>query len=367
MIERYGLIVVFLNVLLEQAGLPLPSYPVLMIATTLAVGATGVAGFAAGEMSALPAIFLAGIAGALIADLAWFFAARRYGRRVLITLCRFRYRRIPVFGRPSRPTKFGPLSLTFAKFVPGLTNVAVALAGLTKTPPAVFIICDLIGAVLFVGAAIVLGLFFRGAIADVLFVLDALGRLGLVVLAATLGLYLAAKWWQRQRFVRQLRMDRITVDELRILIADGAKPVILDVRSNELRAREGFIPARSGQHVGARSSIARISARHRSRGLLLLSERGIGGDCDAPSEACRFHQDPSAARRDRGLVNRRATRDVGDRGRFSGGVDFVPSRRRLAPAIVTAHFPETASGHACCPNEISIRTAGATNRRNMIC
>jgi membrane protein DedA with SNARE-associated domain/rhodanese-related sulfurtransferase len=243
MIERYGLVVVFFNVLLEQAGLPLPSYPVLMIATTLAVGATGVAGFSAGGMSALPAILLVGIAGALIADVAWFVAARRYGRRVLITLCRISLSPDScVRQTESTYKKFGPLSLTFAKFVPGLTNVAVALAGLTKTPPAVFIICDLIGAVLFVGAAIVLGLFFRGAIADVLFVLDALGRLGLVVLAATLGLYLAAKWWQRQRFVRQLRMDRITVDELRILIADGAKPVILDVRSNELRAREGLIP-----------------------------------------------------------------------------------------------------------------------------
>ena len=243
MIERYGLVVVFLNVLLEQAGLPLPSYPVLMTATALAAGATGLAGVEIAGMSSLPAILLAGVAGAVIADLAWFVAARRHGRKVLITLCRISLSPDScVRQTESTFKKFGPLSLTFAKFVPGLTNIAVALAGLTKTRPAVFLVCDLIGALLFVGAAIALGLIFRDAIADVLFVLDALGRFGLVALAAALGLYLAAKWWQRQRFIRQLRMDRITVEELRGLIADGAKPVILDVRSHELRAREGVIP-----------------------------------------------------------------------------------------------------------------------------
>ncbi len=37
-VERYGVIAVFLNVLLDEGGLPLPSYPLLAIAGALSVG-----------------------------------------------------------------------------------------------------------------------------------------------------------------------------------------------------------------------------------------------------------------------------------------------------------------------------------------
>jgi hypothetical protein len=36
-VERYGVIAVFLNVLLDEGGLPLPSYPLLAIAGALSV------------------------------------------------------------------------------------------------------------------------------------------------------------------------------------------------------------------------------------------------------------------------------------------------------------------------------------------
>ncbi|MGH7247775.1 MAG: rhodanese-like domain-containing protein, partial [Pseudomonadota bacterium] len=59
--------------------------------------------------------------------------------------------------------------------------------------------------------------------------------------------YLVGKWWRRQMFIRQLRMDRITVDELRTLIDDGENPIIFDVRSNAARA-EGIIPGAIAAH-----------------------------------------------------------------------------------------------------------------------
>jgi membrane protein DedA with SNARE-associated domain len=77
LIERYGLVVVFVNVLLSQAGLPLPVYPTIIVAAALATN----------NMARIPEIVLAAVAGSLIADLAWFMASRQYGRRILGILC----------------------------------------------------------------------------------------------------------------------------------------------------------------------------------------------------------------------------------------------------------------------------------------
>jgi rhodanese-related sulfurtransferase len=53
---------------------------------------------------------------------------------------------------------------------------------------------------------------------------------------------LLARWRRRQTLIRQFRMDRITVDELRGLIDEGRKPLILDARPKEIRMQEGIIP-----------------------------------------------------------------------------------------------------------------------------
>jgi membrane protein DedA with SNARE-associated domain/rhodanese-related sulfurtransferase len=271
LIERYGLIVVFLNVFLSQAGLPLPVYPVLMTATALAAGTGDPIG-----MTQIPAIVVVGVAAALAADLAWFSAGRAFGQRVLATLCKISLS--PDFCvRQTEATfvRFGPISLSFAKFVPGLTNIAVALAGTSRTPWTAFLVFDLIGATLFIGAGVALGFIFRDAIGDVLAVLDAFGRLGLLLLGAAFAFYLAGKWWQRQRFIRQLRMNRITVDELRDLIEDGATPVILDVRSDKLRARDGIIPGSVQARLSELDHLRRLYAR----------ETEVVVYCSCPNEA----------------------------------------------------------------------------------
>jgi rhodanese-related sulfurtransferase len=69
-----------------------------------------------------------------------------------------------------------------------------------------------------------------------------LGVLGLALTLALLAVYVFARWWRRQLFIRQLRMDRITVDELAAMIDDGAAPVILDVRPDLVRFEQGIIP-----------------------------------------------------------------------------------------------------------------------------
>ena len=50
------------------------------------------------------------------------------------------------------------------------------------------------------------------------------------------------KWWQRKLFIRQLVMDRITVDELHQLIDEGRIGTVIDVRSPMSQAITGRIP-----------------------------------------------------------------------------------------------------------------------------
>src|SRR5438309_9306435 len=72
-LEHVGVTFVFLFVLLEQAGLPLPAYPLLIIAG--AWSAQGGAPYAS--------ITAAAVAACLIADLGWYVTGRRLGSRVL--------------------------------------------------------------------------------------------------------------------------------------------------------------------------------------------------------------------------------------------------------------------------------------------
>src|SRR5260221_5732728 len=93
LLERYGLLVIFLNVLLLEAGLPLPCYPVLIAAAALA-----------GGHDALAEIVAIGCAAVLLSDAGWVWAPRRYGARGLGDFCR--KSRSPGSFRADPPAKF---------------------------------------------------------------------------------------------------------------------------------------------------------------------------------------------------------------------------------------------------------------------
>jgi membrane protein DedA with SNARE-associated domain/rhodanese-related sulfurtransferase len=233
LIEHYGLAFVFVNVLLLQAGLPVPAYPTLIVTGALA----------ARSPYTLPGLVATAVAASVIADIGWYVVGRRLGGRVLKTLCRVSLSPDScVRQTESIFTRWGARSLTLAKFVPGFASVATAMAGIVRLSPWRFLLFDAIGAALWSGVAIALGYVFRDAVNDVLDVLSAMGRIGLVVVAAAFVAYLIFKWVQRQRFIRQLKMDRMTVHELRQLIAAGKPTTVVDVRSPLSQAATGRIP-----------------------------------------------------------------------------------------------------------------------------
>jgi len=138
--------------------------------------------------------------------------------------------------------RWGARSLMVAKFIPGFAAIATSLAGNMRLPIARFLLYDAIGAGLWAGVAIALGIVFRNAVTDILLVLEEMGRIGLVVVAAALALFIAFKVWQRQRLIREVRMARIDIDELTRLIDGGEAPAIIDVRDHPARLRDGSIP-----------------------------------------------------------------------------------------------------------------------------
>lgn len=231
LLEHYGLAFVFLNVLAAQAGLPMPAVPTLIVTGALI-----------GKGQQFPSLLAAATAAALLADLAWFMAGKRYGRRVLRTICRVSLSPDSCIRQTENIyMRWGAKSLLLAKFIPGFASVATTLAGVVRTRLSLFLLCDAIGAMLWSSTAILLGYLFRDAVADVLDVLAAMGRIGLLLVALGLLLFVLNKWWQRQRLIRQLKMDRISVAELYGLMDSGSEPVILDVRP-ELARQTGYIP-----------------------------------------------------------------------------------------------------------------------------
>jgi membrane protein DedA with SNARE-associated domain/rhodanese-related sulfurtransferase len=232
-IETYGLWVVFVCVLMDQGGLPVPAYPPLIVTAALAVNSS----------ESLWPILIVAILAAVAADLLWFVGGRRFGARLLRLMCRISLSPESCVGRTRRVYgRWGAPSLIVAKYVPGFAAVATTLAGETGISLRRFVAYDAIGAALWAGGAIALGAIFHEAVGAVLVELERLGQYSLLVLLALLAVFVAGKWWQRHRFLAQIRMARVLPSELSAMLESGAPAVVLDVRTLERRLQTGWIP-----------------------------------------------------------------------------------------------------------------------------
>jgi membrane protein DedA with SNARE-associated domain/rhodanese-related sulfurtransferase len=239
LIERYGPLLIFAVVLLDEIGLPIPSLPVLVAAGAVA---------ASGHFP-LPAVIGAALAGSLVADLVWYWAAGRFGHRILAILCRISLAPDSCVRQTENLfNRVGPWSLLFARYVPALTNIAVAMAAVLRLPLLYFLSLNLAGSFFYYGLAALLGALFRRAVGDVLHTMETFGTISIVALTVAFAIYILLRWWERVTFIRQLRMDRITVEELIGLMESGNPPIILDVRSAQTRGRDGIIPGALGAH-----------------------------------------------------------------------------------------------------------------------
>jgi membrane protein DedA with SNARE-associated domain/rhodanese-related sulfurtransferase len=232
-LQLYGLQIVFAGVLLDQGGLPFPSFSLVIVAAAVATNA---------GQPVWP-IFAIAIAATLLADLLWFAGGRRFGAAMLRMICKVSLSPDSCVGTTRRVyVRWGAPSLIFAKYVPGLAAVATTLAGEAAIPIGRFCLYDGIGAALWAGGAVALGVIFHEAIEVVLDQLEVLGDSALVLLAVAILVFVAVKWWQRWRFKLRIRMARISAAELAEMLKNQVKVAVLDARTADRRQRTGWIP-----------------------------------------------------------------------------------------------------------------------------
>jgi membrane protein DedA with SNARE-associated domain/rhodanese-related sulfurtransferase len=266
-LSQYGLIIVIVNVLLDQIGLPVPAVPTLIVAGALA---------ADGHMS-LSALFAGAVLACLVPDCGWYLVGQRYGIRVLKTLCRISLEPDSCVSQTqTRFERWGINSLVIAKFIPGLAIIAPPMAGAMRIGWPRFLFLSTCSAVLWAGTALGAGALFKSQIARLLAHLQEFGSITGMGLMLLLAAYIAYKWWERRRFYRLLRMARIGVAELYALIQAGASPLIIDVRSSTARQLEPrWIPG--ALHVPLQDVAHHLKELPRDRDIILY--------CTCPSEA----------------------------------------------------------------------------------
>jgi len=215
---RHGYVVLFGWVLLEQMGLPIPAIPLLIAAGALA---------RAGRMNLTFAVALAFIA-LILADLFWYSLGRYHGVRILKLLCRISLEPDSCVRRTENLfVRHGVQSLLVAKFVPGLNTAAPSLAGIFRMPVRRFMIFDSLGGFFWVVTVTSLGLIFSDQLEQIAL---RWGGWLVAVVAGSLGAYVLWKFIQRQRFLRRLRIARITPKELMDKLTAGENISIVDLR-----------------------------------------------------------------------------------------------------------------------------------------
>jgi membrane protein DedA with SNARE-associated domain len=208
---NYGLPLVFVFVLLEQLGAPVPSLTVLIVVGALSVQR---------DVPAWPALLVAVLASVL-ADVVWYVLGRSRGHKILKTICRISL---------SPDSCVRQTESLFERW--GLPSL---LAGIIGARFSTFLLYDTGGALIWAGVGVTAGMVFHRAIDRALALLASLGSGALVILGAALAVWVGFKWWQRRRFYKFLRMARITAEDLCGLIDSGKSPIVVDVRTAAAR------------------------------------------------------------------------------------------------------------------------------------
>jgi membrane protein DedA with SNARE-associated domain len=227
LMAQYGVLLVFLNVLVTQLGAPIPAVPTLVVAGSLA--AAGGPLLLAGTMAVV-------VGGCLLGDSAWYAAGRRYGARVMRLLCRISLSPDSCVQRSElRFQRWRGQVLLIAKFVPGLSTVGSSLVGAMGLRWPLFVLFDGLGSLMWAALWTGLGYAFAAQVDRLLSAVADAGALALQWLLVLLALYVLARWVQRRRLLHALRMARITVDELHRAMNAERAPVVVDVRPEASR------------------------------------------------------------------------------------------------------------------------------------
>ena len=219
---RYGYVALPVWVFAEQLGVPIPAAPILLAAGAIA---------GTGRMNLFFLTALA-LAGALTADLIWYRVGYARGSRALGRLCRLCLEPDSCVRRAKNLLeKHGLRSLLVAKFVPGLNAVAAPVAGTIRIPWWQFAAVDVFGILIWATSFELLGFVFAGQLERVaVYAWRMSAFLLAAMIIAALAAVLVRKHMRRQRFLQDLRIARISPEELKQKL-DRHEPVtVIDLR-----------------------------------------------------------------------------------------------------------------------------------------
>lgn len=209
---RFGYGALFLGVMIDSVGFPIPGEVVLLFAGSLV---------ASGDFSMAPAIIIAAT-GALLSDSGWYFAGRFGSKRLIRIYCRVSFGSTACLAKTERNlARFGPRSLVYARFIPGFRTFAAPMAGMSGVPYRQFAFYDGIGALVWAALGIWTGSVFAREFTLIVSRFKDV-QLVFIYLAVTgLLLFMLMKWLVRRRHGRAeiiLQVD-LAAD------ATGRKPV----------------------------------------------------------------------------------------------------------------------------------------------
>jgi membrane protein DedA with SNARE-associated domain/rhodanese-related sulfurtransferase len=220
-VSQYGEVLLFAVVFAEQVGLPLPAVPVLLAAGALA---------GAGKMDLTGAVVLS-VMACVAGDLIWYELGRRRGRNALNLLCRISMEPDSCVRRTENFfARHGVRSLVLAKFIPGLSTLAPALAGLFRIRMQRFLLYNGLGAVLWTLAFVLPGYLLSDQIERLAGEAERLGLWLAVFIGAGIAAYLVYKFVHRQLLLRELRITRITAEGLKQMMDNNHELLVVDLR-----------------------------------------------------------------------------------------------------------------------------------------
>jgi membrane protein DedA with SNARE-associated domain/rhodanese-related sulfurtransferase len=265
-ILRHGYLWLFLAALLERIGLPL-------LVTPLVIAAGAVVGL--GDLSLLGVILVTVLASE-IGDLIWYELGRNRGPSVLRLLCKISLEPDSCVRRSEDAfARHMTTSLISSKFVPGVGRLAGPVAGMSGMARDRFLLLNGLGSLLWALVFALVGYIpARKLPIDVL--LEEAAGWFLVLLVVALAANVIWKYVQRQRFIRSLRVSRMTVDELKAAIDRGERPFVVD-----LRHKLEFLVNPRTVSTAVRISPDELSLRHAE----IPRDREVVLYCTCPSEA----------------------------------------------------------------------------------
>lgn len=214
-LARHGGALLFAICFVEALGLPLPAAVALVAAGALA---------ALGKIT-LGSVLLASVGAFLLGDSLYFLLGRFTGWWLLGMLCRISTNPDScILNSAEAFYRRGRVVLVVAKFIPGLNTMAPPLAGSMKMPVGQFLLLDLAGILLYVGAYVATGYIFRDPLALALGALGQAGRALEIVFVGALLAYVGYRLWLGWK-----ARDYRSVPEVDLSEVDGP---IYDVRSH---------------------------------------------------------------------------------------------------------------------------------------